>query len=167
LHIRRSGVQSVLSMSKWADPKWRWGYGVGLAHDEAARLRAKLRTAEDRSAWLDAMVEQEEQVDWEEVKLALALKWQKANRMRGDDAMTAYNQVMELLRLARYEGKEEDKLFVKDLEARLRFLGDSANSLVLDFRGKQRPDARDSSDGRRRVIAAAVLEGFEFVESGL
>ncbi len=41
------------------------------------------------------------------------------------------------------------------------------SSLVLDYRGKQRPEARDSADSRRRVIAAAVLEGFDFVESGL
>lgn len=41
---------------------------------------------------------------------------------------------------------------------------------MLDFRGKQAaesPEAADSKDGRRRVIAAAVLEGFDFVDLGL
>eukprot|EP00287_Rhodomonas_sp_CCMP768_P002193 CAMPEP_0196735596 /NCGR_PEP_ID=MMETSP1091-20130531/13982_1 /TAXON_ID=302021 /ORGANISM="Rhodomonas sp., Strain CCMP768" /LENGTH=155 /DNA_ID=CAMNT_0042079249 /DNA_START=171 /DNA_END=638 /DNA_ORIENTATION=- len=154
-------------MSTWANPEWRWGYGVGLAHDQAAILRAKLRTPDSRSAWLDTMVSGSGEVGWEEVKLALALKWQRANRVMNGDAMTAYNQVMEQLRKAKYEGEENDKLFVKDMEARLRFFGDFSNGLVLDFRGKQAPDLIDSYDSRRRVIAAAVLECFEFVDAGL
>lgn len=109
--------------SRWANPNWRWGYGIGLAHDEAAKLRAKLRSSEQRSLWLDEMVSPSGGVDWEEVKLALALKWQR-DRERGDDAIAAYNQVMEQLRLAKYEGEEEDQLFVKDMEARLRFFGE-------------------------------------------
>ena len=67
----------------WSDPDWKWGWGNGAAHDEAARVRAKLSTAPSRESFLFEVFAGV--ADVEDVKMALALKCQRARnrRLRG------------------------------------------------------------------------------------
>ena len=78
--------EPVMQMSGWASPTWNWGFAVGDAHNEAMRVRQQLSDSFDggdvgamRRAWLVDMVGGSSAVGWEDVKLVLALKWQKAS----------------------------------------------------------------------------------------
>jgi hypothetical protein len=74
-------------------------------------------------------------VEWEDVKLVLALKWQKAARERRDGGAEGYAYVMEQMRLARYEGSEDaDVRLVSDMETRLGLLNSDAKYLEAIFR---------------------------------
>lgn len=74
----------------WSDTdQWRWGYGIGGAHDAAAELRGKLRTKEQRTMWI-----QNRDLPWDELLLALALKIQRASNRRRIDRSTGFNAVL-------------------------------------------------------------------------
>jgi hypothetical protein len=47
---------------------------VGDAHNEAMRVRSALRSSDLRRDWLISMIGSASSVDWEDVKLVLALK---------------------------------------------------------------------------------------------
>ena len=80
----------------WADPDWKWGYAAGKAHDSAAVLRRALSSADNRQKWVTALLN-DEKMDWEVVKLCLALKWQKAAREGRDGGKGGYGDVLERL----------------------------------------------------------------------
>ena len=64
-------------MAAWSDPEWRWGCADGTAHAVATRLKTSLSSAEARSRFLTdvGMLDEE---DWEDSKVVLALKCQRA-----------------------------------------------------------------------------------------
>jgi hypothetical protein len=92
---RRGGQAARLAMN-WADPDWNWGYAAGKAHDSAAVLRRALSSADNRQKWVTALLN-DEKMDWEVVKLCLALKWQKAAREGRDGGKGGYGDVLERL----------------------------------------------------------------------
>jgi len=78
-------VRSIVTMAlassptkmSWSDPDWNWGSANGKAHDEALRLRKALRLPEQRQAFLTG-VGMMDPLDWEDSKIVLALKCQRA-----------------------------------------------------------------------------------------
>jgi len=79
----------------WADPEWKWGYGGGKAHDAAFVLRSALETEDSRSEWVVALLNDDQNPEWEVVKLCLALKWQKAAREGRDGGTGGYGDILE------------------------------------------------------------------------
>eukprot|EP00466_Bigelowiella_natans_P020207 jgi/Bigna1/69362/fgenesh1_pg.8_\ len=110
---RRMQKPPWLVRGGWDSPGWNWGYANGEAHDKAAVLRSKLRTQKQRGAWLQELSSKDSEIDWEEVKLALALKWQRAIRERRDQA--GWCHVLEEMRLARSK-KLESRLEPTSIE---------------------------------------------------
>ena len=156
-----------LRMSGWSSPSWNWGSAVGDAHNEAMRIRGALRDEELRRQWLVSMIGGSSAVEWEDVKLVLALKWQKAARERRD---ADYGFVMERLRLAEYEGDQQDEVMVADMEARLDQLRPDAKEMEAFFMAAQNNEGgiyQDLPDAHRRAVAARVLVGLDFVAQGL
>eukprot|EP00242_Pyramimonas_sp_CCMP2087_P009927 CAMPEP_0198201992 /NCGR_PEP_ID=MMETSP1445-20131203/5038_1 /TAXON_ID=36898 /ORGANISM="Pyramimonas sp., Strain CCMP2087" /LENGTH=171 /DNA_ID=CAMNT_0043872685 /DNA_START=318 /DNA_END=833 /DNA_ORIENTATION=- len=169
-------VRAGKSESEWASPTWNWGSARGDAHDEALKIRTKLNAPQSRSTWLEQMVTTDSLVSWSEVKLVLALKWQRAAHARRDGGEAGYGYVMEQLRRAKYEGSvEADKKFVSDMEERLAVIvADADRSKLREFvepmDGGQWMDAvkRESPTGyHRRSVAAQVLVALKFVDDGL
>ncbi|KAK3271326.1 hypothetical protein CYMTET_20316 [Cymbomonas tetramitiformis] len=164
----------------WASPTWNWGYANGDAHDAAYSLRQKLAKEKARRKWLNSLACNPALVPWEEVKLALALLWQKAARERRDGGLTGWGFVLEQMSAARYEGGlEADRRLVRDMAERLHLLEDI--SLELDecvigdesFKrsaaavDKEEPELASDYDTERRELAIQVLVGLDFMSGGL
>jgi len=95
----------------WLSADWRWGYGVGAAHDAAAELRARLCTPEARAAWLA------DPAPWDEALLALALKIQRAGNRRRIDRGVGFGAVLDELAAGAYgSGAAPDPGLVSALE---------------------------------------------------
>jgi len=174
-HRRFSLAQRpTMQMTGWASDTWNWGYAVGDAHNEAMRVRKELRDTFDfeegdvgriRRDWLVDMVAGSSEVDWEDVKLVLALKWQKAAREGRDGGVQGYGYVMEQMRLAKYEGSEAaDLQLVTDMERRLDLLRGNTQDMEAIFHDaaqgasiyKDLPDAHRYLSRRARTASPHV-----------
>lgn len=67
----------------WASPEWRWGSAGGAAHDEAMRVRALLSTPAERAKFCASA--EVGTADFEDLKLVLALKCQRARNLGYDE----------------------------------------------------------------------------------
>eukprot|EP00238_Polyblepharides_amylifera_P015752 CAMPEP_0196579862 /NCGR_PEP_ID=MMETSP1081-20130531/25296_1 /TAXON_ID=36882 /ORGANISM="Pyramimonas amylifera, Strain CCMP720" /LENGTH=139 /DNA_ID=CAMNT_0041899567 /DNA_START=275 /DNA_END=694 /DNA_ORIENTATION=+ len=132
------------SETGWGSPTWRWGYASGDAHDAAFQIRNSLSSPQARREWIASLEDSNSDVPWFEIKLVLALKWQKA--IREGRCCDGWVETMERLRLAEYEdGENGISKFVVDL----------AKDLV-------------SADQKsERDVASQVLKALEFVKLGL
>eukprot|EP00241_Pyramimonas_parkeae_P010629 CAMPEP_0114227554 /NCGR_PEP_ID=MMETSP0058-20121206/1854_1 /TAXON_ID=36894 /ORGANISM="Pyramimonas parkeae, CCMP726" /LENGTH=240 /DNA_ID=CAMNT_0001338407 /DNA_START=27 /DNA_END=750 /DNA_ORIENTATION=- len=168
--------QSISDSSQaygWGSPNWKWGYAVGDAHDAAAKVRSQLRAPAVRAGWLQAVTCDPKRVSWFEIKLVLALAWQRA--ARDDGGPNGFRAVMENMRLAQYEGNDEaDAKLVQDMDVRLPMLVDGGDlsgvqGIVQDLGGSSalKLQQTDVVEFRRRYVAAQVLILLEFVEVGL
>eukprot|EP00958_Prasinococcus_capsulatus_P025674 scaffold4409_cov369-Prasinococcus_capsulatus_cf.AAC.27 len=73
----------------WSSPTWRWGFAVGDAHDAAYIARSSLQSRDSRRSWLVQLAQTEPSTTpWEEVKLVLALAFQKVKLRRSAHART-------------------------------------------------------------------------------
>ena len=89
--ILRSRDFAMASSSGWGSLNWNWGYAVGEAHTQAARVRSALSNEVSREAFLlhtvpavdGASGESGRAVALEEVKMVLALRFQLMGHMGG------------------------------------------------------------------------------------
>ena len=90
-------------MMSWATPGWNWGYADGTAHDAAMRVRSALATRASRQSFLDAAAAGS--ADLETVKMALALKCQRARNHGYDSADGRWEELMEDMAACAFEGE--------------------------------------------------------------
>ena len=138
----------------WSDPDWKWGWGNGAAHDEAARMRAKLSTAPSRESFLFEVFAGV--ADVEDVKMALALKCQRARNRRYDDN-GRWEALMDEMADCRFEGDGGQDALCAALRERL---GEKAPPA---------PAAGSAGSGVQQlpILAAAAFKALDFVEKGL
>jgi len=85
----------------WGSPEWQWGSADGAAHEVAARVRAEFEKSHRRSAFLTyARCGSADLVD---LKMALALKCQRAKNMAYDDADGRWAALELLIERAEFE----------------------------------------------------------------
>jgi hypothetical protein len=106
--------------SGWASPAWNWGYGDGTGHDCAAICRTKYASKEERSKLIKDLLEADPTTtDLEEVKLVMALKWQRNWR-------SGYGDVLDMMANARRYEEEGDpspnSLLLNDMMERFHLL---------------------------------------------
>ena len=99
----------------WSDPGWNWGSAVGTAHDEAMKTRSKLSTEEARSSFLFTVFAG--QADLEEMKMALALKCQRARNFNYDESN--WEGLMDDMGACRFEGEDGQALLCDAIRSRL------------------------------------------------
>ena len=88
--------------SGWTSPQWNWGYAVGTGHDCAAICRRKYASRGERSQLINDLIEADTtKTDMEEVKLVMALEWQRNWRC-------GYGDVLEMMADARRYEEEGD-----------------------------------------------------------
>mmetsp|Transcript_88793 Transcript_88793/g.250112 ORF Transcript_88793/g.250112 Transcript_88793/m.250112 type:complete len:209 (+) Transcript_88793:35-661(+) len=149
--VRGPSVQRAAE--RWGSPTWSWGTAVGDAHDAAAALRAKLAGTTERADWLEALIKDPDAVPWEDVKLALALLWQRiACEGRDMPGPLGWSMLMSRMVDAVYEGEEGDQILVADMDARLTQVPEG-----------NRADAATW----RRAVAACAFQQLDFVVGGL
>ena len=93
----------------------QWGQAEALEAAEA--LSQRLSTASERKNWLQGL--REGTTDWEEVKLGLALLWEKAAKEGRDGGPFGYPMALTRLMEGIYDDPNGDEMLVADIEARL------------------------------------------------
>jgi hypothetical protein len=131
----------------WASPRWNWGYASGEAHDRAAAIRSRLRTAPAREQWMNAAPPVGEQL------LALALAVQRSENC-GD--RTVVSAVMAELARGKLAAEADtcDALHDAMQAARTPALA-GVGQVALD------------SPERARAVLRAALVAVGFVERGM
>jgi len=163
----------------WSSPTWRWGFAVGDAHDAAYIARSSLQSRDSRRSWLVQLAQTEPSTTpWEEVKLVLALAFQKAGHERRDGGAGGWLEVMERMVLAEYEGDDGIGYLAEDLRTRLPLLLRSPGP----FQGMAEvPDAaavvsslveagsriESTEEGSTASRCVQVLAGLDFVDRGI
>lgn len=139
----------------FAEQGWNWGYARGRAHDEAMKLREKLRTEEDRRLYIQNLVTGKHEEELEEAKLAIALRFQSSRRENLTGSETAY-AIMEKMAQCMYE--ENEILLLMDLDALVEELPSAKCGVAGGEPGK---------GGELLFMCAKALCGLNFIESGL
>ena len=115
--------------ASWSSPEWNWGSPFGLGHDCAMICRQKFASPSARRELVNSLLHAETDTqalpNFEDVKLVLALAWQRARKF--DPDMEAYGQVLDAMADLRYEngkegGMDGDKLLVQDMQKRYMWL---------------------------------------------
>jgi len=174
--------------SGWSSPEWKWGSATGTAHDCAKICRQQYATPEARAELIQCLLLSNEDMNinldaaddsissnkkrtpenFEEVKLVLALAWQKA-RKKCYGGLETYGELLdEMAKGQRYEeGTEEfcSMLLVQHMQKRFFWLypdvQDKISMNILLY------DCDDDFDWIRRRCSGLVLKAMEFEEIGL
>ena len=162
--------------SGWTSPQWNWGSAVGTGHDCARICREKYDTSQARQDFIHQLLkwrrsnEEEDNLlllDFEEVKLVLALTWQRGRWNGSDGGKGGYGEVLKHMAEAkRYEQDSEaecSRRLVQDMQARFHLLQPSSRD--ADAMANLGCDGDDIFDARYRC-AGLVLQCMGFVEDG-
>lgn len=109
----------------WSDPGWQWGRADGMAHAVAKRLRDSLSTSEQRERFLvDVGMLDEE--DWDDTKVVLALKCQRAAKRcyaadygLDNQAQRSWRALVDDMAACKFEGRGGDVRLAEAIGERL------------------------------------------------
>lgn len=109
----------------WSDPDWSWGSATGKAHDAARQLRESLDSPEARQQFVTGLGMMDPE-DWEESKLVLALKIQRAaKRCYGkahgldQDEQSSWRALVDAMAACEFEGYRGDLRLAEAIIERL------------------------------------------------
>jgi hypothetical protein len=163
--------------SGWTSPTWNWGYAVGTGHDCARICRARYARRKARAQLVHYLLllqsaggapAADPTTDVEEVKLTLALAWQKG-RWDGSDGDTGgYRDVLSRMAEAmRYEVGDPatcQRRLLADMQSRFSTLKPT-DSEMDDMMSLSRSD---EDVGRSLLVCSGlVLQAMGFVERGI
>eukprot|EP00533_Pseudo-nitzschia_delicatissima_P013334 CAMPEP_0197275538 /NCGR_PEP_ID=MMETSP1432-20130617/14042_1 /TAXON_ID=44447 /ORGANISM="Pseudo-nitzschia delicatissima, Strain UNC1205" /LENGTH=187 /DNA_ID=CAMNT_0042741453 /DNA_START=20 /DNA_END=584 /DNA_ORIENTATION=+ len=141
--------------SGWTSPEWNWGYAVGTGHECAAICRQKYASNRERSQLITDLLEGDPtKTDTEEVKLVMALEWQRNWRC-------GYRDVLEMMADARRYEEEGDPspkyLLLMDMMERFPRL----NPTKEDMAAMQALKDLDNVDCALRICSGLVLKAMD------
>ena len=163
--------------SGWTSLKWNWGYAVGTGHDCALICRNLYKSRRAREILVHELLlgapmkaqEDREPKNFEEIKLVLALAWQRGRWDGSDGGKGGYGEILAVMvEATRYESNNEDEncvRFVQDMMTRFPLLSPSADqtkamAICHELLGTD-------NDAARRKCSGLVLQAMGFVENGL
>lgn len=155
--------------SGWKSPEWNWGSASGTGHDCAAICRRTYGTTEARQELVSSLLSGDiGAVDFEEVKLTMALAWQSGRWDGSDGGPGGYGDVLTTMaKASRYEeGSEEEcaRNLVQDMRARFSLL--RPNKEQKAEMDRLATDSRDEALAARNRCSGLVLQAMGFVENG-
>ena len=157
--------------ASWTSSKWNWGYAVGTGHDCAAICRRKFETRDSREEWIRNIACGE--ICIEEIKLVLALAWQKGRWDGSDGGEGGYGEVLEEMIKGFYDTKDEEenaRMMIIDLASRYPFISESSSELdVMEKIANQAIEVEnmETLESLRFECCEMVLKAMGFVERGL
>ena len=169
--------------SGWKSKQWNWGYAQGTGHDCAAICRRRWDNRNERQKLVQSLLDPVEfkstypdsEVPFEEIKLILALAWQRGRWDGSDGGPGGYGEVLSLMAEARRYEDEDEVIsalnFIEDISKRFETISRNAQelkrmkSIANDVRGKHAEKEEVFMD--RREVAGMVLDAIDFVEKGL
>lgn len=102
----------------WASDEWKWGSADGAAHEVAERVRGELEMPHRRQVLLSYA--RMGNVDFFDLKMALALKCQRARNMGYDNADGRWGSLMEAIAACEFEDADRgDELLIAAINERL------------------------------------------------
>jgi hypothetical protein len=160
--------------SGWTSPTWNWGYAVGTGHDCARICRNKFQSRSSRTQLVRDLLNPAngedaaaQATDLEELKLVLALAWQRGRWDGSDGGPGGYGEVLShMAEAVRYE-------LGSAVECRRRLLGDmqsrfatlQPSEAAVQQVASLSPSDEDV-DSSLRVCSGLVLQAMGFVERG-
>lgn len=153
--------------SGWRSTAWNWGYASGTGHDCARICRDRYSTRQARIDLVSQLQQgQAEPANFEEVKLVLALAWQRGRWDGSDGGAGGFGEVLaEMAAAKRYEeGSEEEcaRRLTQDMQARFHLLGPTEEQ-VAEMQTLEDSDA----DTAQRRCSGLVLEAMGFIDNGI
>ena len=143
------------SMKKrgWSSSNWNWGYAQGEAHDLAISVRSSLQSPTSRERFIAKCVNN--QIDIEEIKMVLALRFQMAARQGKDGNGIGWN-IMNQMADCKYESENGITLLCTDLNELINKLpSELTNTIKIDDTINIGP------------VVAKSLVGTDFIKDGL
>ena len=159
-----------IAQSGWKSPAWNWGSAVGTGHDCARICRQNYASREARADLVENLLATTAPIptDFEEVKLVLALAWQRGRWDGSDGGRGGYGDVLHYMAEAkRYEDGSAEECAVRliqDMQARYGLLRPSSKqetamqNLMVDCES-------DVYRAQRRC-SGLVLKAMGFVKNG-
>mmetsp|Transcript_3515 Transcript_3515/g.7765 ORF Transcript_3515/g.7765 Transcript_3515/m.7765 type:complete len:197 (+) Transcript_3515:81-671(+) len=158
--------------SGWTSPSWNWGSPEGTGHDCAKICREQYATAQDRAQLIDNLLLEDTEApripqDFEEVKLVLALVWQ---RYRNDSVGNkSYGVLLDQMADGRFDEAGDDeacsKLLVQEMQKRFTYLQpDVQDKIIMNTLLYENGDDYDLT---RRQCSGMVLKAMDFEDLGL
>ena len=162
--------------SLWTSPDWHWGYAQGQGHECAKICRQQYANEKQRKLLIQELLNSEDEeasctTSFEEIKLILALAWQRGRWDGSDGGPEGYGQVLRYMAQAeRYESLGSEKecsiRLIMDMKDRFHLIQPSEEDLRvmneitdecinLDYKGAQ------------RKCSGLVLKNVGFVEVGI
>eukprot|EP00613_Pedinella_sp_CCMP2098_P008977 CAMPEP_0171654656 /NCGR_PEP_ID=MMETSP0990-20121206/40367_1 /TAXON_ID=483369 /ORGANISM="non described non described, Strain CCMP2098" /LENGTH=158 /DNA_ID=CAMNT_0012234483 /DNA_START=99 /DNA_END=575 /DNA_ORIENTATION=+ len=154
---------NALSSTGWGTREWNWGYASGRAHDEAFAMRSRLSSPDQRREWLQECVN--DSLGLEEVKLCLALRWQRSGHegKAGD-----FSRVMESMSQGKFEGTGAPTLLPTLTKAMPSVGLDSEIDVTAVFtKNDFSVPAASALEENINVISVAILLQMGFLGRGL
>lgn len=187
--------------SGWSSSEWNWGSSIGTGHDCAKICRQKfanqrvrqelvtqlLNSGKDDDGIQTSFTEDnrrfpttindsrttscQQNIDFEEIKLVLALVWQRGRWDGSDGGPGGYSEILHhMVEAVRYEiGTDEEisRRFVHDMQSRFQLLSITQRQ----FHGSMSTlDDGDLSEEdiflQRNICAGLVLQAMDFIEKG-
>eukprot|EP00596_Hydrurales_sp_CCMP1899_P009351 CAMPEP_0119041864 /NCGR_PEP_ID=MMETSP1177-20130426/14015_1 /TAXON_ID=2985 /ORGANISM="Ochromonas sp, Strain CCMP1899" /LENGTH=156 /DNA_ID=CAMNT_0007008237 /DNA_START=167 /DNA_END=637 /DNA_ORIENTATION=- len=155
-----------MKLQGFSDPNWNWGSSMGTGHDAAMLLRNRLDSADKRDQFIVGIINGSKEFNLEDIKLALALRFQCAARESIAGGREGY-EIMEKMAKRKYENgngdtKGED-LLQTDLEALLTILPADKNWNFFVMVAGLEPGGNGEVLHQR---AAQVLTSMKFSKNG-
>jgi hypothetical protein len=165
--------------SGWTSPSWNWGSAQGTGHECAKICRKTYATAQDRAQLIENLLLEDKEdtpirtpTDFEEIKLLLALVWQKYRNMSIGNKM--YGDLLDQMADGRFDNEvvsgEDDeaacsKLLVQEMQKRFIYLQpDVQDRITMNTLLYETGDDYDLS---RRRCSGLVLKAMDFEDLGL
>lgn len=179
-----------VSDSGWKSPVWNWGSAVGTGHDCAKICRQQYSTRRKRQELVQQLLTSQGTgkdipQNFEEVKLILALAWQRGRWDGTDGGKGGYSEVLQHLVAAnRYEVNNESHSdrdwslrWIDDIQQRYHLLRPSSEQLKTMQEIVESVNIYSDSDSSsicddsviyraRRQCSGLVLEAMGFIENG-
>jgi hypothetical protein len=161
--------------SGWTSPSWNWGSPQGTGHDCAKICREQYTTAQDRAQLIDnLLLEDHEEApripqDFEEIKLLLALVWQRYRNMSAGNKM--YGDLLDQMADCRFDDEAGDddeacsKLLVQEMQKRFIYLQPDVQDQIA--MNTLLYETGDDYDLTRRRCSGLVLKAMDFEDLGL
>lgn len=154
--------------SGWTSPTWNWGYAQGTGHTCAAICRERYATRAARQALVQDLLEAAA-ADPEEIKLVLALEWQRGRWDGTDGGPNGYGHVLAAMAAAqRYEDETQGwSNLVQDMANRFpTLLTNKRDKTALLQEMETCREANNVKEGFLKC-AGLVLREMGFIERGV
>ena len=157
--------------SGWTSPEWNWGYAQGTGHDCAAICRELYMTRAARQRLVDNLLSASlnEPENPEEIKLILALEWQRGRWDGTDGGRGGYSEVLSTMAAAeRYEHVPYEECLqrlVDDMADPKRF--GSLGTTSEEVEEMKACVSAESTEKRFRKCAGMILRAMGYVDRGV